>query len=72
MLSWEKEPIEINGVQVFLPPPEDTIVLKLLSPRRKDAGDDGVALGQRKEKISLETWFMKSSEVGKTFRESMS
>ena len=51
--SWEEEAIEINRVQVFLPPLEDLLVLKLLSPRRKDAKDVGVALRLGREKIDL-------------------
>jgi len=62
--SWEKEAIEINGVQVFLPPLEDIIVLKLLSPRRKDAKDVGVALKLGKEKINLEKLKAKAEKAG--------
>ncbi|KPV63771.1 MAG: hypothetical protein AOA65_1180 [Candidatus Bathyarchaeota archaeon BA1] len=61
--SWEEESIEINGVQVFLPPLEDILVLKLLSPRRKDTRDVGVALRLGKEKINFEKLKTKAEKV---------
>ena len=61
---WEKEAIEINGVQVFLPPLEDLLVLKLLSPRRKDRKDVGVALRLGKEKTNLERLKAKAEKAG--------
>lgn len=62
--TWEKEVIEINGVQVFLPPLEDLLVLKLLSPRRKDRKDVGVALRLGKEKINVERLKAKAEKAG--------
>lgn len=62
--SWDKDTIEINGVQVYLPPLEDIIVLKLLSPRRKDAKDVGVALRLGKEKINFEGLKVKAENAG--------
>jgi len=61
---WEKEAIEINGVQVFLPPLEDLLVLKLLLPRHKDRKDVGVALRLGKEKINLERLRAKAERAG--------
>jgi len=62
--TWEKEAIEVNGVKVFLPPLEDLLVLKLLSPRRKDRKDVGVALRLGKEKIDLERLKAKAEKAG--------
>jgi hypothetical protein len=62
--SWDKDTIETNGVQVYLPPLEDIIVLKLLSPRRKDAKDVGVALRLGKEKINFEGLKVKAENAG--------
>jgi len=62
--SWEEEAIEINEVQVFLPPLEDLLVLKLLSPRRKDAKDIGVALRLGREKINLGRLKARAEKVG--------
>ena len=62
--SWDKEAIEINGVEVFLPPLEDILVLKLISPRRKDAKDVGVALRLGRDKINLERLKEKAEKAG--------
>jgi DNA-binding cell septation regulator SpoVG len=62
--SWEEETIQINGVQVFLPPLEDILILKLLSPRRKDAKDVGVALRLARDKVNFERLKAKAEKVG--------
>jgi len=62
--SWGKKAIEINGVQVYLPPLEDILVMKLLSPRRKDTKDVGVALRIGKEKINFEELKAKAEKAG--------
>ena len=62
--SWEEETIDINGVHVFLPPLEDILVLKLLSPRRKDMKDVGVALRLGRDKIDFERLKSKAEMVG--------
>ena len=52
--SWEKDIIEINDVKIYLPPIEDILVMKLLSPRVKDRKDAGIALRLGKDKIDME------------------
>ncbi len=62
--SWEEEMIEINGVKVFLPPLEDLLILKLISPRKKDEKDVGAALNLSLKKINLEKLRTKARKVG--------
>jgi len=62
--SWNKEVIEINDVRVYLPPLEDIIVLKLLSPRVKDRRDVGIALRLGKARINLERLKAKAEKAG--------
>ena len=56
--------IEINGVKIFLPPLEDIIILKLLSPRKKDKKDVGYALRLGTKKIDLKNLMNKARKVG--------
>ncbi|MBO3755241.1 MAG: hypothetical protein FGF53_10280 [Candidatus Brockarchaeota archaeon] len=62
--SWEKDLIEINAVKVYLPPAEDVLVMKLLSPRVKDRKDAGVALRLGKDKIDMERLKTKANKAG--------
>lgn len=62
--SWNKEVIEINDVRVYLPPLEDILVLKLLSPRVKDRKDVGIALRLGKERIDIERLKAKAEKAG--------
>ena len=62
--SWDKEAVEINDVIVYLPPIEDLLVLKLLSPRRLDRKDVGVALLHARDKIDFDRLKTKAQKVG--------
>jgi hypothetical protein len=62
--SWEEEIIKINDVNVFLPPLEDVLIMKLLSPRRKDRKDVGVTLRLGREKIDFERLKAKAEKAG--------
>jgi hypothetical protein len=64
--SWEEDAIRIYDVNVFLPPLEDILVMKLLSPRAKDRKDVGVALRLGKNKIDFERLKMKAEKAGVT------
>ncbi|NVM30747.1 MAG: hypothetical protein HWN65_18040 [Candidatus Helarchaeota archaeon] len=61
--SWEEEEVEINGVNIFLPPLEDLIILKVLSPRKKDQKDVGVALRLALKKINIDLLLRKAEKV---------
>ena len=62
--SWERELIKINDVEVYLPPIEDILVMKLLSPRVKDRKDIGIALRLGKDKIDVEKLKVKAKKAG--------
>lgn len=62
--SWEKDMIKINGVILFLPPIEDIVIMKLLSPRRKDRKDVGVALRLGKDKVDFDRLKIKAKKAG--------
>jgi len=61
--SWERDIIEINDVKIYLPPIEDILVMKLLSPRVKDRKDVGVALRLGKDKIDTERLKIKAKKA---------
>lgn len=62
--SWERDAIKINDVNVFLPPLEDILIMKLLSRRTKDRKDVGVALRLGKDKIDFERLKVKAEKAG--------
>ena len=62
--TWDRDAVKINGVQVFLPPLEDILVMKLLSPRRKDLKDAGVALRLGREKVNFERLKARAEKAG--------
>lgn len=62
--SWEEECIEINDVKVYLPPAEDILVMKLMSPRVKDQRDVGIALRLGRDKIDVKKLKAKAEKAG--------
>jgi len=62
--SWERDRIKINDVTVFLPPIEDVIVMKLLSPRRKDRKDVGITLTLGRDHIDFDRLKVKVKKAG--------
>jgi hypothetical protein len=64
--TWEEDVIRINDVNVYLPPLEDILIMKLLSPRIKDRKDVGVALRLGRDKIDFERLKAKAERAGVT------
>ena len=62
--SWEEEVIKTNDVEVYLPPIEDILVMKLLSPRVKDRKDVGIALRLGEDKINAKRLRTKAKKAG--------
>jgi hypothetical protein len=52
--TWDERSIEVKGCKVYLPPLEDLILLKLISPRTKDRQDAELALLLGKKKIDFD------------------
>jgi hypothetical protein len=62
--SWDEESIKINDVEVYLPPIEDILVMKLMSPRVKDQKDVGIALRLGRDKIDVGKLKAKAEKAG--------
>jgi hypothetical protein len=62
--SWDERPIEVKGCKVYLPPLEDLILLKLISPRIKDRQDAELALLLGKKKIDFDKLTKRNKKLG--------
>ncbi|UCH01690.1 MAG: hypothetical protein JSV20_07545 [Candidatus Bathyarchaeota archaeon] len=62
--SWDERSIEVKGCKVYLPPLEDLILLKLISPRIKDRQDTELALLFGNKKIDFDKLTKRHKKVG--------